>query len=114
MDKPWFSTKSKTILYFIISFKQYPDTRNINIRITLRRKKSISCEGRLNECVASPYGRSGLSMFGMGAKVKNPGSVKIMIVNTEEPEAIEKLSSYVSEMSKGKKKKETTLQYSQD
>ena len=44
-----------------------------------------------------------MSLFGMDGKVKNPGSVKIMIVNTEEPEAIEKLSSYVSEMSKGKK-----------
>jgi hypothetical protein len=62
-----------------------------------RRKKSISCDGRLNELGV------GLSMFGMRSKVKNPSSIKIMIVDVDEPDAIEELSSYLSELKPSKK-----------
>ena len=37
-------------------------------------------------------------MFGIPKGVKNANSIKIMIVNVDEPEAVEELSSYLSEL----------------
>merc|ERR1711892_710572 len=51
-----------------------------------------SVDSRLNEVGV------GLSMFGMQRKVKNLNSIKIMIVDVDEPGSVEDLSTYVSEL----------------
>ena len=43
-------------------------------------------------------------MFGMRSKMKNPSSIKIMIVDVDEPDAIGELSSYLSELKPSGKK----------
>ena len=54
-------------------------------------------------------------MFGMRSKMTNPSSIKIMIVDVDEPDAIEELSSYLSELKpSGNKLLEGKYKYNQN